>query len=70
MVTVTNCDPVPAGAVTVMPVVPFREVTVASALPNLTVALGVKSVPVITTEVPPPGGPVAGLIELTVGRSR
>ena len=39
----------------------------APVLPNLTAVAPVKLVPVIVTLVPPPGGPLFGEIEVTVG---
>jgi hypothetical protein len=42
---------------------------VAAVLPNFTVAPEAKLVPVIVTAVPPAGGPLFGLMLLTVGAS-
>ncbi len=42
-------------------------ILVAVAPPIVSVVLGVKLVPVITTEVPPVTGPLLGAIELRVG---
>ena len=40
---------------------------VAAVVPNFTVALDVKPVPVIVTDVPPAVGPAVGLSPVTVG---
>jgi len=55
------------GAVAVIEVL-FTTVTpVAAVPPRLTVAPVKKFVPVIVTPVPPPTGPVLGVIDVTVG---
>src|SRR5207248_5781599 len=69
-VAVTSTDPTPDGLVTLQLVLLAQLTAVAEAAPNLTlVAPGavLKLVPVIATTVPPPVGPLAGLMLLTVG---
>ena len=62
----TSTVPPPAGEVAVMLVAEWTVKLVALLAPNLTAFAVVKSVPVMTTEVPPPGAPLAGLIPVTV----
>jgi hypothetical protein len=61
----------PAGAVTFIDVPPaLTEFTVAAVAPNFTVLLAgvvLKPVPVMVTELPPPVGPLVGLMPVTVG---
>jgi len=56
-----------AGEVAVMEVAEFTTTPVAAFVPNTTVALLRKLVPVIVTDVPPVVGPVLGLTEETAG---
>ena len=59
--------PEPAGAVAVT-VVAFTTETFVAAVPsNSTTVVPVRFVPVIVTAVPPPAGPDAGEIDVTVG---
>jgi hypothetical protein len=67
-VTVTSTVPdVPAGDVAVICVELLTVTAPAEVAPNLTVDAEVKLVPVMTTAVPPVGGPVVGLIEVIAG---
>jgi tagatose-1,6-bisphosphate aldolase non-catalytic subunit AgaZ/GatZ len=63
---VMSTVPPPAGEVAVIWVEEFTVKEVAASAPNFTAVDPVKSVPVITTEVPPPGGPVRTLRFVTV----
>ena len=66
VVTVTSTVPVPAGEVAVIePAV--SAVMVAALVPKSTAVAPERLVPVMVTEVPPPAGPVVGLMEVTVG---
>jgi hypothetical protein len=67
VVTVTSTVPDPAGLVAVICVAVLPVNTVAAAVPNLTAVAPLKLVPVITTEVPPPIGPLFGATETTNG---
>ncbi len=67
VVTVTSTVPLPAGEVAVIDVEVFTVKVVAAIVPNLTPDAPVKLVPVTVTDVPPPLGPEAGLIMVTVG---
>jgi hypothetical protein len=72
VVTVMSTVPtLPAGAVTFIDVPPaLTEFTVAAVAPNFTVLLAgvvLKLVPVMVTELPPPVGPLVGLMPVTVG---
>src|SRR2546427_11174367 len=66
-VTSTVVLGVPAGAVTVICVALLGVRPVAATVPNLTDVAPVKLVPEMTTELPPPAGPVVGLSPDTVG---
>ena len=55
------------GAVAVIEVLFATATPVAAVPPKLTVAPAKKFVPVIVTPVPPPAGPVLGVIIVTVG---
>lgn len=67
-VTVTSTVPaVPAGDVALIEVAELTTTPVAAVGPKATVESEVKPVPVMVTEVPPPGGPAVGLTALTVG---
>jgi hypothetical protein len=57
----------PAGLVAVIEVALFTVYEVAALLLNITAITPVKPVPVIVTLVPPPIGPTAGVIAVTVG---
>jgi hypothetical protein len=68
VVTVTSTVPAePAGAIAEMDVALLTVNVVAAVVPNFTAVAPVRFVPVITTEVPPPVGPVLGLTAVTVG---
>src|ERR1700694_6030517 len=69
-VTVTSTVPLPDGLVALQLVVLTQLTPVAALPPKATVvapALVLKWVPVMLTTVPPPAGPVVGVIALTVG---
>jgi hypothetical protein len=69
-VTVTVTAPeLSAGVVAVIDVLLTTTTLVAAVLPNFTVAPDAKFVPVIVTAVPPAGGPLLGLMLVTVGTS-
>jgi len=57
----------PAGVVAVIVVLLTTVTPVAAAVPNVTVALEAKFVPVIVTAVPPAVDPLFGLTPVTVG---
>ena len=68
VVTVTSTAPaLPAEEIAVIWVDEFTVKLVAAVLPNLTAVAPVKLLPVMTTEVPPAAGPLAGLTPVTVG---
>lgn len=68
VVTTTLAEPaLPAGVVAVMLVALTTVKDVAAAPPIVTPVAPVKLVPVIVTLVPPPVGPLDGLIDVTVG---
>src|SRR5262245_53378847 len=70
LVTRTSAGPAaPAGVVAVMDVAVMVPI-VAETPANLTVALGVKFVPVMVTTVPPAVLPEVGLMEVIVGGRR
>ena len=58
---------VPAGEVTVTEVAVLAVMLVAGAVPNSTDVAEPRLVPVTTTLLPPPAGPLVGAIEVTVG---
>ena len=66
VVTVTSTVPVPAGEVAVIEVAE-SAVIVAALDPKSTALAPPRLVPVMVTLVPPPVGPLVGLIEVTVG---
>ena len=69
-VTVTSTTPLPAGLVALQLVVLAQLTPLAAVAPKRTVvapAVVLKPVPVIVTTVPPPAGPLVGVIALTVG---
>ena len=65
--TVTLLEPVPDGDVAVIEVEELNVTEVPEVVPNLTVELLVKPVPVIVIGVPPAKGPLVGLMEVTAG---
>src|SRR5580693_1797157 len=67
VVTVTFTAPVPAGLVALMSLAVFTWTPVAAAPPNRTEVAPVKPVPWIATAVPPPSGPLAGLMLVITG---
>ena len=66
-VTVISTMPVPAGLTAVIVVLLTTAKLVAAIEPKSTALAPVKLVPVIVTVVPPPTGPLVGLIEVIVG---
>ena len=66
VVTVTFSVPLPGLATTIT--VPVSLVIVAADVPNNTLAVAIvpRFVPLIVTGVPPPGGPLLGLMPVTV----
>ena len=66
-VTVMSTVPVPAGLAALICVTDVTVKLAAGAPPNLTAVAPVNPVPVIVTVVPPVGGPVAGVMDVTVG---
>jgi len=66
VVTVTDAEPVPAGAVAVICVL-LATVNAAGADPNLTPVAPVNPVPVMVTVFPPALGPWTGLMLLMTG---
>ncbi len=70
VVTLTVTAPVPAGDVAVIWVAELTVKLVALVPPNLTAVAPVKSVPVMTTLVPPAAGPDVGARPVTVGAAR
>ena len=62
----TSTLPVPGGEVAWISA-PLITLKVATVPPNLTSVAPVKPVPMITTAVPPSGGPEFGVTERTVG---
>ena len=69
VVTVTSTVPLPAGEVAVIEVAE-SAVIVAALDPKSTALAPPRLVPVMVTLVPPPVGPLVGLIEVTVGPAR
>ena len=68
VVTVTSTVPAAsAGDTAVHEVELEQETPVAATPPKLTVLSGVKPVPEMVTEVPPPRGPLEGATRVTVG---
>ena len=68
VVTVTSTVPAAcAGADAVIEVALLTVTVPDEVVPNFTVDVAVKFVPVIVTEVPPPVPPDVGLMEVTVG---
>ena len=67
VVTVTSTVPVPAGEVILMEVPLLTVRLVPAVVPNLTPVAPLRLVPVMVTTVPPPAGPLLGLMPLTVG---
>src|SRR6516162_9703639 len=67
VVTVTFTVPVPAGLSAVIEVSLTTVTFVAATVPKSTAVAPVKPVPVIVTVVPPAGGPLVGLMAVTVG---
>jgi hypothetical protein len=65
--TVTSTVPVPAGDVAVISVAESTVTALAAVAPKATLVAPVNEVPVITTLVPPPTGPVVGETLVTVG---
>ena len=65
--TLISTVPEPAGLVAVIEVALFTVYGVAGVPPNFTAVTPVKPVPVIVTLVPPPIGPTAGEMAVTVG---
>ena len=59
--------PVPAGEVAVIWVALLTVKEAAAVPPKLTAVAPLRFVPVIVTLVPPAGGPVLGLMPVTVG---
>jgi hypothetical protein len=70
VVTVTSTIPtVPGGDVVVIDVVLSTVNEAAGVVPNFTAVVPAKFVPVIVMIVPPPGEPLFGESEVTVGAS-
>ena len=68
VVTKTLAVPtLPAGVVAVMDVALTTTTLVAAVPPMVTLVAPVKLVPVIVTAAPPTNGPLAGLMDVTVG---
>jgi hypothetical protein len=67
VVSVTSTRPEPAGAVAVIELALTTVKFVAAVVPNFTAVALLKPEPVIVTAVPPPVGPKAGEIAVTVG---
>jgi hypothetical protein len=67
VVTVTSAWPDPAGAAAVIWVALLTVKLAAGTAPNETPVAPVKVVPVMTTDVPPPAGPLFGLTPVTAG---
>ena len=68
VVTVTSTVPaLPAGETAVIWVAELKVKLAALVAPNITAVTPVKSVPVMTTEVPPAVGPLVVAREVTVG---
>ena len=66
VVTVTDTEPVPAGAVAVICVL-LMAVNAAATDPNITLVAFVSPVPVMVTVFPPAVGPWAGLMVVMTG---
>jgi hypothetical protein len=66
-VTVRFCSPAPGGLTTVRLVGDTTSTAVAADVPKATVSPTVNPVPPTVTVVPPPGGPLFGDTEVTVG---
>ena len=69
MITITAAVPLPGGLTTVSEVLELTTAETSTA-PNRTPAPAAKPVPVTVTVVPPLGGPLVGLIAVTVGTGR
>jgi hypothetical protein len=67
VVTVTSCVPVPLGEVAVSKPEEITLTSVAGVDPKSTVVEDVKPEPLMTTSVPPAGGPAGGDTDVTVG---
>src|ERR1700716_1896803 len=67
VVTLMSAVPEPAGLVAVIWVALLTVKALAATVPNLTAVAAVRLVPVMTTDVPPAGKPLAGTNVLTEG---
>ena len=66
----TSTVPVPAGDIAVKVVALTNVTLVPGVVPNWTVASELNPVPLTVTTVPPEGGPLVGLSELTTGAGK